>query len=236
MCKTLDRSTTTLYGQIANIWRERIISGQYEPGDILPSEREMAAELQVSRIPVREAMKSLEYLGVVKQIRGKGVMVQSADLSNILRVAGPLMNKITPEILQNLFDFRVLIEPYAAQQAALLATESDLEGLKEVIEVHRKAIERGELAEEMSFEFHLRIMQASHNEVISIVSEFLGELQRHSRHLTLWNNSRRENAFEGHLAIYKAIVERDADRAYDAMYKHLTEAKAVLTVEPTQKK
>ena len=43
-------------------------------------------------------------------------MVQLADLSNILRVAGPLMNKITPEILQNLFDFRVLIEPYVCQQ------------------------------------------------------------------------------------------------------------------------
>ena len=71
----LDRNNKTLYGQIADILRERIMSGEFKPGDILPSERELAEEMQVSRIPVREAMKSLEYLGVVKQIRGKGVLV-----------------------------------------------------------------------------------------------------------------------------------------------------------------
>lgn len=61
----LDRNNKTLYGQIADILRERIMSGEFKPGDILPSERELAEEMQVSRIPVREAMKSLEYLGVV---------------------------------------------------------------------------------------------------------------------------------------------------------------------------
>lgn len=60
----LDRNNKTLYGQIADILRERIMSGEFKPGDILPSERELAEEMQVSRIPVREAMKSLEYLGV----------------------------------------------------------------------------------------------------------------------------------------------------------------------------
>lgn len=100
----LDRNNKTLYGQIADILRERIMSGEFKPGDILPSERELAEEMQVSRIPVREAMKSLEYLGVVKQIRGKGVLVQTADLSNILKVVGPLVTTITPQILLNLFD------------------------------------------------------------------------------------------------------------------------------------
>lgn len=75
----LDRNNKTLYGQIADILRERIMSGEFKPGDILPSERELAEEMQVSRIPVREAMKSLEYLGVVKQIRGKGVLVQHLE-------------------------------------------------------------------------------------------------------------------------------------------------------------
>ncbi len=113
----LDRNNKTLYGQIADILRERIMSGEFKPGDILPSERELAEEMQVSRIPVREAMKSLEYLGVVKQIRGKGVLVQTADLSNILKVVGPLVTTITPQILLNLFDFRLAIEPYGAAQA-----------------------------------------------------------------------------------------------------------------------
>lgn len=86
----LDRNNKTLYGQIADILRERIMSGEFKPGDILPSERELAEEMQVSRIPVREAMKSLEYLGVVKQIRGKGVLVQTADLRRLLVLSSPL--------------------------------------------------------------------------------------------------------------------------------------------------
>ena len=53
----LDRNNKTLYGQIADILRERIMSGEFKPGDILPSERELAEEMQVSRIPVR-ALKS----------------------------------------------------------------------------------------------------------------------------------------------------------------------------------
>ena len=111
----LDRNNKTLYGQIADILRERIMSGEFKPGDILPSERELAEEMQVSRIPVREAMKSLEYLGVVKQIRVRRI-VQTADLSNILKVVGPLVTTITPQILLNLFDFRLAIEPYGAAQ------------------------------------------------------------------------------------------------------------------------
>ena len=62
----LHRESDTLYRQIAEIWREKIVTGEYKPGDALPSERDISESLGVSRIPVREAMKSLEYLGIVK--------------------------------------------------------------------------------------------------------------------------------------------------------------------------
>lgn len=175
----LDRNNKTLYGQIADILRERIMSGEFKPGDILPSERELAEEMQVSRIPVREAMKSLEYLGVVKQIRGKGVLVQTADLSNILKVVGPLVTTITPQILLNLFDFRL----------------------------------------------------ASHNEVIATVSLFLSELQRQSRHLTLWNKERREDAYCEHKKVFEAIKNHDSELAFQIMKNHLLEAKEQLPRE-----
>lgn len=84
----LDRNNKTLYGQIADILRERIMSGEFKPGDILPSERELAEEMQVSRIPVREAMKSLEYLGVVGEDMSIETAQQAAQLAalNILAV------------------------------------------------------------------------------------------------------------------------------------------------------
>ena len=227
----LDRNNKTLYGQIADILRERIMSGEFKPGDILPSERELAEEMQVSRIPVREAMKSLEYLGVVKQIRGKGVLVQTADLSNILKVVGTLVTTITPQILLNLFDFRLAIEPYGAAQAAKLATEAEIKTLQEILEVQKTAVENNQMSEEMSFEFHLRLMQASHNEVIATVSLFLSELQRQSRHLTLWNKVRREDAYCEHKKVFEAIKNHDSELAFQIMKNHLLEAKEQLPRE-----
>ena len=91
----LHRESDTLYRQIAEIWREKIVTGEYKPGDALPSERDISESLGVSRIPVREAMKSLEYLGIVKQVRGKGVFVQKTALTiNILMM--PLGSVLLP--------------------------------------------------------------------------------------------------------------------------------------------
>jgi transcriptional regulator, gntR family protein len=176
-------------------------------------------------------MKSLEYLGVVKQIRGKGVLVQTADLSNILKVVGPLVTTITPQILLNLFDFRLAIEPYGAAQAAKLATEAEIKALQEILEVQKTAVENNQMSEEMSFEFHLRLMQASHNEVIATVSLFLSELQRQSRHLTLWNKVRREDAYCEHKKVFEAIKNHDSELAFQIMKNHLLEAKEQLPRE-----
>lgn len=228
----LDRSNQTLYGQIANIWRDRILSGEFRPGDVLPSEREIAAELDVSRIPVREAMKSLEYLGVVRQERGKGVVVQEADLGNALKVVGPLVTTITPKILDDLFEFRLLIEPYAAEQAARYATPEELELMAEAIDRQRRAYLNHEQAEDVSFDFHYSVMFASHNEIIAIVSRFLTELQHYSRHMTFWNEERRRNAFVEHNKVYQAICTRNPETARNAMYEHLAKAQKVLPTTP----
>lgn len=229
---TLDRSNQTLYGQIANLWRDRILSGEFKPGDVLPSEREIAAELDVSRIPVREAMKSLEYLGVVRQVRGKGVVVQEADLGNALKVVGPLVTTITPKILDNLFEFRLLIEPYAAEQAAKFATAEEIARMADAIDRQRRTYLNNEQAENVSFDFHHSVMMASHNEIVTIVSRFLSEVQHYSRHMTLWNEERRKNAYVEHNKIYQAILSRDPERACEAMYRHLLDAWKILPTVP----
>ncbi len=229
---TLDRSNQTLYGQIANLWRDRILSGEFKPGDVLPSEREIAAELDVSRIPVREAMKSLEYLGVVRQVRGKGVVVQEADLGNALKVVGPLVTTITPKILDNLFEFRLLIEPYAAEQAAKFATAEEIARMADAIDRQRRAYLNNEQAENVSFDFHHSVMMASHNEIVTIVSRFLSEVQHYSRHMTLWNEERRKNAYVEHNKIYQAILSRDPERACEAMHRHLLDAWKILPTVP----
>ena len=83
----LHRESDTLYRQIAEIWREKIVSGEYKPGDALPSERDISESLGVSRIPVREAMKSLEYLGIVNQaFNGKNVILAAGGYGANLKM------------------------------------------------------------------------------------------------------------------------------------------------------
>lgn len=227
--KGLNRESFGLYKQIADIWRQKIISGEYKAGDILPSEREIAAELNVSRIPVREAMKSLEYIGVVRQVRGQGVYVKKADLGELLRIVGPMGTKPDPVVFNHLFDFRLLIEPYAVEQAARLATPEEVARMKATIDEAKAFMAAGKDVEIVSFDFHLAVMQASHNEIIVLVSQFLAELLKLSRHYTQWNRVRRKEACAYHERIYKLIRDHKAEEAAAMLRQHLEDARVALT-------
>lgn len=71
---------TRLYESIIADISDRISRGVLKPGDILPSERELAEQFQLSRIPVREALKILEFLGVISYVPGKGMYVQPLEV------------------------------------------------------------------------------------------------------------------------------------------------------------
>src|SRR5919202_2638933 len=101
---------------------EAIAAGRLQPGDRLPPERELAAQLQVSRASVREAMRVLEAFGVVAPRRGRGADAGSVvtsggrnGLAGLLRIYS-LLNKVP---LSDLVDLRVALESMTAREAAL---------------------------------------------------------------------------------------------------------------------
>lgn len=159
----LHRESDTLYRQIAEIWREKIVTGEYKPGDALPSERDISESLGVSRIPVREAMKSLEYLGIVKQVRGKGVFVQKTDPGEVLAKIGPFLAPPDAATLSELFDLRILFEGYAAELAAKNRTDADLKTLQASLDLLNASIRDEKSAEEASHRFHQEIAAMAGN-------------------------------------------------------------------------
>ena len=70
------------------------------------------------------------------------------------------------------------------------------------------------------------------NEIVAIVSRFLTEVQHYSRHMTLWNEERRRNAYVEHNKVYQAICSRSPEAARKAMYEHLAKAQKVLPTAP----
>ena len=227
----LHRESDTLYRQIAEIWREKIVTGEYKPGDALPSERDISESLGVSRIPVREAMKSLEYLGIVKQVRGKGVFVQKTDPGEVLAKIGPFLAPPDAATLSELFDLRILFEGYAAELAAKNRTDADLKTLQASLDLLNASIRDEKSAEEASHRFpHQGNRRGTGNRPPHSLWHFSrGASLKRPRRLTLWSPERREESLTFHQAIFDAIRDQRADDARNLMQRHLANAKQRLT-------
>ncbi|MDJ0684444.1 MAG: FadR/GntR family transcriptional regulator [Alphaproteobacteria bacterium] len=218
-----------LYQKVADQIEGMIRSGELVAGERLPSERELAARLGVSRPTVREAMIALEIAGLVEVRTGSGVYVlqrrqKPAGGFSVLRDigAGPL----------ELIDARLIIEPAIAKCAAQRVTTPQLEAITAAVNAmkaagdsvaHRKADEA----------FHTAIAAACGNGVlVSIVQEMWREmfspLFERMGHLTGLVPDRHSDTTDEHTAIYDALIRRDAEAAEAAMRDHLTSVRVIL--------
>ena len=163
---------TRLYESIIADISDRISRGVLKPGDILPSERELAEQFQLSRIPVREALKILEFLGVISYVPGKGMYVQPLEVPALVSKIFFGLNTSSDNIRQ-LFEVRLLLETYAARYGAERRTEEDLEELRGAVE-HMPGEEGAQIEE--SLRFHMGVIKTAHNDIITEFYKFLSTL------------------------------------------------------------
>jgi len=228
--------TKRLYQQVADQITELIGQMEWEPGDRLPAEREMACKLGVSRPTVREAMIALELRGLIEVRTGSGIYVKTPANRSTIKVIEPEDPGPSPfEII----DARRMIEGETVVLAMEKMTTACLEDLEVAIEKMETDIDRGvqdlSSQEDGDWLFHIRIAEATDNTVLlSIVSQFW-EGMRHpmfrtiSERVHLPENARQ--AVRDHRAILKRIVTGDKNGARKAMHKHLDQVKAFLMKE-----
>jgi GntR family transcriptional repressor for pyruvate dehydrogenase complex len=121
-----NKAADALYAQIVGRIRQWVREGKLKEDELLPSERELAAVFNVSRVPVREALKTLEFLGVVQRVRGKGVAVKRVTINHVLsHIEFLLVDPLST--LQDLFEVREALEVQAAGLAAIRRTNKDIE-------------------------------------------------------------------------------------------------------------
>lgn len=213
------------YAQIVEQIIELIRSGELQPKDRLPSEREMAQLFDTSRPTVREAMSALELAGIVEVRVGKGVFVLGLDSWNSSTALADLESEAAPT---DLLEVREILEPAAAWHAARRADASDFEAIEEALEeCHRTAQE----ADASSFEraddrFHLAVSKATRNPVLD---QFATEISV-MRSGRLWRAMKQRLALEApqlhrycreHDAIYASIRDGNAEAASETAAKHL---------------
>jgi GntR family transcriptional regulator, transcriptional repressor for pyruvate dehydrogenase complex len=205
---------------------ERLILRRLKPGDKLPSERELAEMLHVSRSSIRDAIRSLELLGLVEPRQGAGTLVREATGDSMKPLADALKQR--QEMVSDLLDFREMLEPPLAARAAAHISPKQISELEDILRRQEQKMLAGEPAIAEDTEFHYTIALASGNTVVLKVIDLLMDLLRDTRQRALQVPGRPQRSLNGHRRILDAIARRDPEAANTAMRRHIREIEHVV--------
>ncbi|CRM61843.1 MULTISPECIES: FadR/GntR family transcriptional regulator [Pseudomonas] len=201
--------------------RKLIKEQGFGPGDVLPSQRDLAVQLGVSRASLREALSSLSALGVVSVQPGKGVFVQAVE--DAPGFAWPFAAQATP---LDIFQLRYALEGFAAGLAAVTLTIDELDSLEDNVEAMRKVLKAGdfEAAARLDFEFHQRILLASGNQAMVSILSASAEVFLESQKLPFIRPERAMETWQEHRKILRALARRASASAQKTMQEHVRNA------------
>jgi len=212
---------TTLSGRIVSEIRNAVFAGRFKPGDFLGSENDLAKQFGVSRITVRDALRSLSATGIVeiRQGAGGGARIAEGNLdyfADALAVQFQLAGVGAEETL----GAQSAIEGMAAELAAEHRTKADLARMAAAMEQASSVGDDSVAFTEASLGFHLAVAEASHNRALSA-------LLRALRYVVWPSENKRANVKvaarvqKAHRTIYDKIEARDGAGAREAMNHHL---------------
>jgi GntR family transcriptional repressor for pyruvate dehydrogenase complex len=206
---------------------ERLILKKLQPGDKLPSERELAEMLRVSRGSIRDAIRGLELLGLVEPRQGTGTIVREISADSVVN---PFANalKRRKELVSELLDFRKMLEPPLAARAATHASPEEVAEMEEILRRQEEKQRQGDAAVAEDTEFHYSVALASDNSVVLKVIDILMDLLRDTRARSLQVEGRPQKSLSGHRRILAAIKRHDGEAAKAAMRRHLEDVEEIV--------
>ncbi|MCT2588863.1 FadR family transcriptional regulator [Streptomyces sp. N2-109] len=211
-----------------------IAQGRLEPGQRLPTERDFAAQLGLSRSSMREAIRALTVLGVLEARHGSGVYVTQLEAGDLLETFGVVADLSRGPQLAELLEIRRIMESSATALAAARITPEQLG----VVEAHLEAMRLTEDPERIlahDLAFHRAIAVAAGNETLAVLLEGLSSRTFRAR---VWRGYREEGAFERtrreHERIHRALVARDPEAARAAAAAHVGEVERWLRLQLDQ--
>lgn len=201
--------------------RELIITKQLNPGDKLPPERKLAERLGVGRSNVRDAIKKLEFYGILKTVPQSGTIVAGIGITALEGLISDVL-KIENTDFASLVETRVLLETEAAKLAAERRTEDNIAALRKALIAHRTKVEAGDPAVEEDLMFHMKIAEASKNAVLkSLMLIITPDIIKSFIQLDICKDRRPDEALDDHQQILDHIIARDGEKAAAAMMVHL---------------
>lgn len=207
-----------------------ITGGDLQPGDAMPSERELMERFGVGRPAIREAMQSLAGIGLLAISHGERARVLAMtprSLFGQVDAAAEIMLQTSPAALGHLKEARIFFERGLVVQAAAKAGPEDVAALEDLLHAQRAALGQAETFIAADMRFHQRIAAIPGNPIFEAVAEsMLGWLKQYHTEMLIWTGKENLTLVE-HEEIVAAIRARDPAAAEAAMVRHLERSRAL---------
>lgn len=214
---------TRVYEKVIEQIKEMIITGTFKKGDKLPSEREMAESLQVSRTSIREALRELEIMGLIESRQGEGNFIKNSFENTLLKPLSTiflLKESNSDEILE----LRNIIERGSVVLAAERITDEELAEMELLFDESLKSDLKDTLVD-IDIDFHYKIAQASKNflilSILNAISFLIEAFIKDIRRNVITKEENINMLIQQHRAILSALKNHDPAAAEKAMLDHL---------------
>ncbi|GHO78339.1 GntR family transcriptional regulator [Ktedonobacter sp. SOSP1-85] len=192
-----------------------------QPGDRLPSERDLAEQLQVSRPSLREALRALSIMHVVEIRQGSGTYISSLEPQSLVEHLD-FVFALADSTYLSLFEARKVVEVGICGLAAQRITNEEVTRLERCLEKSLLGLTDAELYFQADVELHEIITEAAASPILSRIMASIHHLSLASRKRTAVLPGIAYQVIEDHRAIIQALKQRDSKAARQAMYQHLT--------------
>lgn len=204
--------------------QEAIFSGELGPGDRLPPERELAEQFGLSRMSVRDALRTLESSGLVEIKVGSsgGTFIREPNFDPLRESLSSILRSKKANILE-LVETRKIVETAIVELAAQRATEEDLLAMREAIEAAQRSLEAGDPNYgPHSVNFHAALARAGKNHVLNLTVRSFRAFFSDVLEKLLPTEDMARRAIADHWELYRAIESHDGQRARQIMSEHLS--------------
>lgn len=210
------RRGRAVHDRIAHDLGLAVVSGAYQPGEMLPGEERFSAEKGLSRTAYREAVRVLSAKGLVYSRTKSGTRVNDRGLWNMLDLdvlawlfeAGP-----TPQFLKDIFELRMVVEPAAAQFAALRRDEADISKMGHALEEMRKFGLKSPDGRAADQNFHRLVLLATRNESLIALATSVTAVVAWTTRFARDERKESRDPMPDHDAVFGAIIRGDAEDA-----------------------
>ena len=207
----------------------KILSGEFQDGDRLPTQEVLCNQFGVSRTVMIGALHKLSSLGLIKSQQGRGTFVRSPDTKAVLE---PMFNALLLDrpSTRELIETRYYLERIIVRLAAKHIDKQQVLELQDIVTSMEQNFQNGNIGSfsEGDLAFHMKLADASKNSILKRIIEIIREML--AKFLEEFNRTpgAAERASEHHRKICEAVIQHDADRAEKEMQYHLLDVMSIL--------